>query len=76
MDDPGKEEDLALRQRLLNDIHRSFKEVVLDARGAKLKIAEDRAFSGEVFTGREAVEHGEGVELHKYYVSPYITCMR
>lgn len=55
---PEKEEDLALRQRLLNDIHRSFKAVVVDARGDKLKIEEDRAFSGEVFTGREAVEHG------------------
>lgn len=50
---PEKEEDLVLRQRLLNDIHASFKGVVLDARGEKLKIGEDRAFSGEVFTGRE-----------------------
>lgn len=55
---PQKEEDLAMRQRLLNDIHQSFKGVVMDARGNKLTIAEERAFSGEVFTGREAVAHG------------------
>ena len=55
---PEKDEDLALRRRLLNDIHDSFKGVVMHARGDKLKIPEDRAFSGEVFTGREAVEHG------------------
>lgn len=55
---PEKPEDLAARRRMLEDIHRSFRDVVSAARGAKLTLAPERAFSGEVFTGREAVEHG------------------
>ena len=55
---PEKEEDLAARRRILEDIHASFRGVVLDARGEKLRLNHERAFSGEVFTGKEAVEHG------------------
>ena len=55
---PEKEEDLAARRRILENIHASFRDVVLDARGEKLTLNHERAFSGEVFTGREAVEHG------------------
>ena len=55
---PEKEEDLAMRQRILNDIHESFKAIVATSRGDKLKLTDDRTFSGEVFTGREAVTHG------------------
>jgi signal peptide peptidase SppA len=44
--------------RLQRDMHESFKELVRSRRGARLKGDEEMLFSGEVFTGRRALELG------------------
>lgn len=54
---PEKPEDIERLNRLLDPIHAAFKTQVLSRRGAKL--AKDRdLFTGDIWTGREAVELG------------------
>ncbi|HYM01911.1 MAG TPA: S49 family peptidase [Stellaceae bacterium] len=43
---------------LQHDMHDSFKDLVRARRGAKLKGDESELFSGEIFTGRRALERG------------------
>jgi signal peptide peptidase SppA len=54
-EDPKGVERLATLQR---DMHESFKDLVRARRGDKLKGEEALLFSGEVFTGRRALEYG------------------
>jgi signal peptide peptidase SppA len=54
-EDPKAVERLTVLQR---DMHEAFKELVRSRRGARLKGDESVLFSGEVFTGRRAVELG------------------
>lgn len=54
-EDPRGVERLAALQR---DMHETFKDMVRARRGMKLKAEERDIFSGEVFTGRRAVELG------------------
>lgn len=55
---PEKAEDVERLERLQRDVHENFKAFVRARRGAKLRIAEPELFSGEVWTGRRAVELG------------------
>ena len=55
MEDPKGIERLTVLQQ---DMHASFKELVRTRRGLKLKGEESDLFSGEVFTGRRAIERG------------------
>ena len=54
-EDPKGVDRLVTLQR---DMHESFKDLVRGRRGAKLKGEESVLFSGEVFTGRRALELG------------------
>jgi signal peptide peptidase SppA len=54
-EDPKAVERLTVLQR---DMHEAFKELVRSRRGARLKGDESVLFSGEVFTGRRALELG------------------
>ncbi len=54
-EDPKGVERLTALQR---DMHESFKDLVRARRGTKLKGEENELFSGEVFTGRGALERG------------------
>jgi signal peptide peptidase SppA len=54
-EDPHGVERLTALQR---DMHESFKELVRARRGARLRGDEETLFSGEVFTGRRALELG------------------
>jgi signal peptide peptidase SppA len=54
-EDPGDVERLKTLQQ---DLHESFKELVRQRRGAKLKGEDALLFSGEVFTGRRALSLG------------------
>jgi len=54
---PLKEEDVEWWQNLANDIGNNFKAVVESRRGNHLKNRE-RVFSGDVFTGNQALELG------------------
>ncbi len=59
--DPFLAEDARGVERLSalqHDMHESFKELVRKRRGEKLKGPETELFSGEIFTGRRALEHG------------------
>lgn len=53
-----KEEDVARLKELQSEIHENFKKMVRDRRGKRLKGLRGRLFSGEVFTGTEAVKMG------------------
>jgi signal peptide peptidase SppA len=55
---PEREDDVARLKILQRDLHDSFKELVRERRGAKLKGDEAQLFSGEVFTGRRALGLG------------------
>lgn len=55
---PEKSEDVARLDRVLGDIHDSFKAAVRERRGAKLKAPEAELFTGEIWTGRRALELG------------------
>jgi signal peptide peptidase SppA len=55
---PEAPEDLARLARLQGEIHDNFKAFVRARRGGKLKIDEAELFSGEVWSGRRAVEGG------------------
>lgn len=54
-EDPG---DVDRLKTLQQDLHDSFKELVRQRRGGKLKGEETQLFSGEVFTGKRAVSLG------------------
>jgi len=54
-EDPKDVERLTSLQR---DMHESFKDVVRSRRAGKLKGDEALLFTGEIFSGRRAVEHG------------------
>jgi signal peptide peptidase SppA len=54
-EDPKGVERLTALQR---DMHEAFKDLVRSRRGARLKGEESMLFSGEVFTGRRALELG------------------
>jgi signal peptide peptidase SppA len=59
--DPFLAEDPAGVARLTaiqQDIHGSFKDLVRQRRGAKLKSEEATLFNGDIFTGRTALAHG------------------
>ncbi len=53
-----KPEDVARLKEIQHDIHEHFKKMVRDRRGKRLKGLRSRLFSGEVFTGTEAVKLG------------------
>lgn len=53
---PERPEDIARLDRLLTDMHESFKDWVRTRRGAKL--AQDDLFTGEIWTGRQALATG------------------
>jgi signal peptide peptidase SppA len=55
---PEKGEDVARLTALQRDVHESFKAMVSARRGARLKDGGDRLFTGDVFTGRRALELG------------------
>lgn len=53
-----KEEDVARLKEMQSEIHEHFKKMVRDRRGKRLKGLRGKIFSGEVFTGQEAVKLG------------------
>lgn len=53
-----KEEDVARLKELQGEIHEHFKKMVRDRRGKRLKGLRGKIFSGDVFSGHEAVKHG------------------
>lgn len=53
-----KPEDVARLRAVQDDIHESFRRVVKERRGAKLKAPDQELFSGEFWTGRRALERG------------------
>ena len=55
---PEKPADVRRLTALQKDIFESFKNVVRERRGDRLALDERRAFSGEIWTGRKALEHG------------------
>ena len=55
---PERESDIARLKTLQQDLHDSFKDLVRERRGAKLKGDEALLFSGEVFSGRRALGLG------------------
>ena len=55
---PEREGDVARLKTLQRDLHDSFKDLVRERRGAKLKGDEALLFSGEVFAGRRALGLG------------------
>ena len=55
---PEEPRDLERLKTLQRDLHDSFRELVRQRRGAKLKGEEAQLFSGEVFTGRRALSLG------------------
>jgi signal peptide peptidase SppA len=52
------EEDVERLKAIQADVHEHFKSLVRDRRGKRLKGLRGRIFSGEVFTGAEAVKLG------------------
>ncbi len=55
---PENPEDLKRLEAIQKDVHASFKELVRSARKDKLKASERKLFSGDVWTGRQALELG------------------
>jgi signal peptide peptidase SppA len=55
---PEKSSDVERLGALQRDVHQSFKALVRARRGARLKGGDDVLLSGEVFTGRRALELG------------------
>lgn len=53
-----KEEDVARLKDIQRDIHETFKGLVRDRRGKRLKGLRGKIFSGDVFTGHEAIKMG------------------
>ncbi len=55
---PLKPEDQAKVQRLLAQVHTQFIEAVKASRGERLRVAEPEVFSGDFWTGEEALAMG------------------
>jgi len=55
---PEKASDVRHLESLQGDIHESFKAMVLERRGARLKARRKELFSGAFWTGRRALEMG------------------
>lgn len=55
---PEQPDDVVVLEELQDDIFESFKAHLRERRGAKLKLADDELFSGRVWSGKRAVEHG------------------
>jgi signal peptide peptidase SppA len=55
---PESDADLKRLNVIQKDIHANFKRLVHDRRGDRLKISDRKLFSGDVWTGREALEAG------------------
>tara|TARA_Y100001936_G_scaffold151579_1_gene147804 strand:- start:70 stop:936 length:867 start_codon:yes stop_codon:yes gene_type:complete len=56
---PEIPEDIEKLKLIQSDIQNSFREMVLDRRGAKLKTSDiDQLFEGDIWTGKQAVELG------------------
>ncbi|USG62776.1 S49 family peptidase [Sneathiella marina] len=56
---PEKEEDVVWLKKIQTEIHESFKDLVKNRRGDRLKKRKDKElFSGDVWTGPKAVELG------------------
>lgn len=55
---PQEPRDVARLKTLQQDLHDSFKELVRQRRGAKLKGDDAQLFGGEIFTGRRAAALG------------------
>jgi signal peptide peptidase SppA len=55
---PEKPADVRRLISLQRDIFEAFKNAVRECRGEKLTLADRQAFSGEIWTGRKALEHG------------------
>ncbi|WP_262694914.1 S49 family peptidase [Kordiimonas aquimaris] len=53
-----KPEDVARLRELQDEIHEHFKKLVRDRRGKRLKGLRGKVFSGDVFSGNEAVKLG------------------
>ncbi|NVJ98995.1 MAG: S49 family peptidase [Alphaproteobacteria bacterium] len=53
-----KEEDVERLKELQEEVHEHFKSLVRERRGKRLKGLRGRIFSGDVFTGTEAVKMG------------------
>ncbi len=51
-------EDVARLRAIQGDVHEAFRALVRDRRGDKLKAPEEEVFSGDVWTGRRALEIG------------------
>ncbi len=60
---PARQEDIEQVQKLLDDIHQQFIDVVKAGRGDKLKQDDPDLFSGYVWTGEQAVTLGLVDEL-------------
>lgn len=55
---PEDPEEVAKLKAMQEDVHETFKSLVKDRRGDKLKGDEDTLFNGDVWTGEKAVELG------------------
>lgn len=59
--DPFKKEDEAsikILKEAQKDVHESFKEIVRQSRGKKLKASEEKLFNGAFWSGQAAAKHG------------------
>lgn len=55
---PEKPADVRRLTALQKDIFDAFKDIVRERRGDKLTLTERQAFTGDIWTGRKALEHG------------------
>ncbi len=55
---PEKEEDVERLKEIQEEVHEHFKSLVRERRGKRLKGLRGRLFSGDVFTGTDAVKMG------------------
>ena len=60
---PENEEHVAHLDGLLEDLFETFKDLVRERRGDKLKEEEDKLFTGAFWTGKKALEYGLVDEL-------------
>lgn len=71
---PLEEKDTIIIKSILEALHENFKNQVKKARQDKLKVADDKIFSGEVWVGEKAVEIGliDGVDtVHNFIQSQF-----